>query len=271
MQASKAAGSWASLRFAVDSADEANGARMQRVQERATDIGSKLIFFELEWAALDDADAEALLADERLAFCDHWLRSARRYRPHLLSEPEEKLLADKRVTGAGAWSRLFSELSSAIEVEVPDVAGGDPSTTATASLEAGLSLLMHPDRDVRRRAAEGVTAGLAPGLRTRAYVFNTLLADKASDDRLRSYDSWVSSDVGGLGTIIGDRDDDLAVDHGEGDVARLWAPVALDGDQHGRCSFGGPLQGVIDVEGHESIPPGSRLLFLGRDGRWRSW
>ena len=187
------AGSWASLRFAVDSADEANGARMQMVQERATDIASRLIFFELEWAALDDAGAEALLADERLAFCDHWLRSARRYRPHLLSEPEEKVLADKRVTGAAAWSRLFSELSSAIEADVPDVGGDDPAADRTVSLEEGLSLLMHPDRDVRRRAAEGVTAGLAPGLRTRAYVFNTLLADKASDDRLRAHDSWISS------------------------------------------------------------------------------
>jgi oligoendopeptidase F len=38
-----------------------------------------------------------------------------------------------------------------------------------------------------------VTAGLAPGLRTRAYIFNTLLADKATDDRLRGYETWISS------------------------------------------------------------------------------
>ena len=38
-----------------------------------------------------------------------------------------------------------------------------------------------------------MTAGLAPGLRTRAFVFNTLLADKSTDDRLRSYPSWVGS------------------------------------------------------------------------------
>jgi Oligoendopeptidase F len=38
-----------------------------------------------------------------------------------------------------------------------------------------------------------VTAGLAPGLRTRAYVFNTLLADKAVDDRLRRFPSWIAS------------------------------------------------------------------------------
>ena len=44
----------------------------------------------------------------------------RRYRDHLLSEPEERILAEKSVTGRGAWRRLFEELTSAIEVRLPD-------------------------------------------------------------------------------------------------------------------------------------------------------
>jgi oligoendopeptidase F len=185
------AGSWASLRFAVDTIDPANGATVQRVQERATATFNRLIFFELAWAELSDERVDELLADPRLDFCAHYLRAARRYRPHLLTEPEEKLLSDKRVTGASAWSRLFSELSSSISVTLPaEVTGGEERT---AGLEEGLSLLSHPSRDVRRAAAAAVTEGLRPGLRTRAYVFNTLLADKATDDRLRHYDSWLSS------------------------------------------------------------------------------
>ncbi|MGH2943528.1 MAG: M3 family oligoendopeptidase, partial [Solirubrobacteraceae bacterium] len=42
-------------------------------------------------------------------------------------------------------------------------------------------------------SAEAVTATLAPGLRTRAYIFNTLIHDKAVDDRLRHYDNWLSA------------------------------------------------------------------------------
>src|SRR5438067_915534 len=83
------AASYASLRFATDTADPTRGALLQRVQERATEIETKLLFFELEWAALDDQHADELLAGEGLDFCRHYLRSARRYRPHLLSEPEE--------------------------------------------------------------------------------------------------------------------------------------------------------------------------------------
>jgi oligoendopeptidase F len=178
------AGSYAGLRFAVDTTDPELGALMQRVEERSTAIGTRVLFFELEWAALPDEQVDALLADDRLAFCRHHLRSARRYRPHLLTEPEEKILAEKEVTGASAWSRLFDELTSTITLELDGQSVG---------LEQGLAMLASPDREARAAAAEAVTAGLAPGLRTRAFVFNTLLADKATDDRLRSYGGWISA------------------------------------------------------------------------------
>jgi oligoendopeptidase F len=193
-------GSFVGLRFAEDTLDEARGALMARVNERSTVIGSRLVFFDLEWAAVPDDRAEALLADPRLAFCAHHLRNLRRYREHLLSEPEERVLAETSVAGASAWVRLFSELTSGIEVVLPvdlvpgaDPAGADADGRVVAGLEQGLSLLQHPDREVRRTAAEAVTVGLAPGLRTRAYVFNTLLLDRSVDDRLRAYPTWISS------------------------------------------------------------------------------
>jgi oligoendopeptidase F len=178
------AGTYAGLRFSVDTADPAAGALMQEVQERGTEIETILLFFELEWATLEDERAEALLADPRLAFCAHYLRNVRRYREHLLSEPEEKILAEKAVTGASAWSRLFDELTSAIEVSLPE---------ETVALDVALSRLVLADRELRRSTAESVTEALAPGLRTRAFLFNTLLADKATDDRLRRYPTWLAA------------------------------------------------------------------------------
>jgi oligoendopeptidase F len=178
------AGNYASLRFTVDTTDAERGALMQRVEEQSTAIATRAIFLELEWAALSDEQAEALLVDPALDFCAHYLRSARRYRPHLLTEPEEKIVAEKDVTGASAWARLFSELTSTIHIELD---GND------VGLEQGLSRLGSPDREERAAAAAAVTEGLAPGLRTRAFVFNTLLADKATDDRLRAHTSWVAS------------------------------------------------------------------------------
>jgi oligoendopeptidase F len=177
------AGNYAMLRFSIDTADPPRGALMQRVQERATAIETRLLFFELEWAALGDERAEELLAGDGLDFCRHHLRTARRYRPHLLTEPEEKILAEKNVTGNSAWARLFAEHTSAIRVRMD----GDDDV----SLEVALSRLVSPDREVRRATAEAITGALEDGLRTRAYILNTLLYDKSVDDRLRSYPHWL--------------------------------------------------------------------------------
>jgi oligoendopeptidase F len=178
------AGSWVSLRFSVDTSDPARGAAMQKFQEQATELSTRMIFLELEWAEVPESRAAMLLDSDELRFCRYYLESARRYRPHLLSESEEKILAEKDVTSSSAWSRLFDELTSAIVVELPE---------GPVSLEQGLSRLGSPDGAERRSAAEAVTKALEPGLRTRAYVFNTLMADKSTDDRLRSYSSWIAS------------------------------------------------------------------------------
>ena len=180
------AGNYAQLRFAADTEAPANGALVARVQQLATAIETKLVFFELEWAELDDERAGQLLEADGLERARHYLQTIRRYRPHLLSEAEEKLIAEKAVTGRDAWSRLFSELTSAIRVELATEDGPVP-------LDQALSLLHSPQRDLRRGAAEAVTRALEPGLRTRAYLFNTLLQDKATDDRLRAYPTWLSS------------------------------------------------------------------------------
>jgi oligoendopeptidase F len=178
------AGTYAMLRFATNTADPSNGALLQRVQEQATAVETKLVFFDLEWAELDDERVEELLKAEGLDIARHHLRTMRRYRPHLLTEPEEKLMSEKAVTGRDAWTRLFSELTSAVQVELD----GDK-----VALDIALAKLMSPDRELRARVQQAVTDALAPTLRQRAFVFNTLMADKTTDDRLRHYPTWISS------------------------------------------------------------------------------
>jgi oligoendopeptidase F len=186
------AASYAALRFSIDTADPTRGALLQRVQERGTEIETKLLFFDLEWAALDDERANELLAraggtesgEDELEFCRHHLQTVRRYRPHLLSEKEEKLLAEKSISSQSAWARLFGEVVAALRVgldgeEVP--------------LDVALSRLQLADRDTRKAAAEAVSKTLEPGLRTRGFIYNTLVYDKSVEDRLRSYPHWLAS------------------------------------------------------------------------------
>jgi oligoendopeptidase F len=178
------AGSYASLRFSTDTADPERGALLQLVQERATAIETKLLFFELEWAAVGDQRADELFAADSLDFCRHYLRSARRYRPHLLSEPEEKILAEKSITSQSSWGRLFGEVVAALRV---------PLDQDELTLDVALSRLQSPDRGTRREAAGAVSGALRPGLRTRGFIYNTLVFDKSVEDRLRSYPHWLAS------------------------------------------------------------------------------
>jgi oligoendopeptidase F len=191
------AGAFAFLHFATDTSDPARGALLQKVEERATAVGTELLFFELEWAAVPEERASSLLADSALERWRHFLASSRRFRPHLLTEPEEKVMAEKAITGRSAWVRLFSQVTDVITATIDGAEG---------TLEEALARLQEPSRDVRRAAGAAITAALAPGLPVRTFVFNTILSDKWVDDRLRHYPSWIAS------RNLGNEIDDATVD-----------------------------------------------------------
>ena len=176
---------YARLRQAADSSDQARGALVQRVRERNTQIDTELLFFDLEWSELEDDVAERLLTDPALERYAAVLRSERRYKPYQLTEPEEKISAEKSVTGVSAWGRLFNELLADLRVSFD----GDE-----LSLDEALAKLARlTDQAERGRVAAAVTETLRPGTRTRGYVLNTILNERAIEDRLRGFDSWISA------------------------------------------------------------------------------
>ena len=177
------AGAYAHLAWSTDTGDAQRGALLQKLTERSARLHQALLFFELEWATLEDEQADALLADDRVARYRHFLRVTRRTRPHLLTEPEERVLSEKSVTGRRAWIRYFDETHGAARFTLDG---------AEIQREELLNKLHQGDRPLRQRAAAAVTEGLRTLLPTSTFVFNTLLADKASEDRVRSFPTWIS-------------------------------------------------------------------------------
>ncbi|MEX0821605.1 MAG: M3 family oligoendopeptidase [Rhodothermales bacterium] len=175
---------YAYLYWSTDTNDEARGALLQHVRESYTRTSQQLIFFEVEWAKLDDDRASDLLAADALSHYRHYLELERVRKDHLLSEPEERVLSEKSVTGRSAWNRFFDETLGAARFYVD----GEELTE-----QETLSRLHDPGRETRRKAALALTDGLQSHSRPLTYIFNTILADKASDDRLRGYPSWLSS------------------------------------------------------------------------------
>lgn len=175
---------FAGLNFSTYSTDPQWGAFMQRIRELMSELQQQLVFFDLEWNAVPDDRAEAILADPVLGTYAYHMEAERRYKDHQLSEAEEKILIEKRVTGRSAWVRLFSQIMAAMSFD------WDGETINQPQL---LSKTYDADRSVRERAAAMMTAALDEKQMELTYIFNVLAADKASSDRLRNYETWISS------------------------------------------------------------------------------
>lgn len=175
---------YSGLLFAADTSLPRHGALLQHVQERGSEIRNTILFFELEWVALDEATVARLLEDPALARRRHFLESARRWRPHVLSEPEERLLEETANTGRRAFSRLFDEIMAGMRFSL-EMDG----RTIELGEEELLAKLHEPSRPLRKAAARSLSAGLREHARTLGFVFNTLLQDKAVQDRLRRFET----------------------------------------------------------------------------------
>src|SRR5436190_6264539 len=94
-------------------------------RDRGAEIESSLVFFGLEWLAVDDDAAEALLAAPQLAPYEHKLRVARDEKPYVLGEPEEQALNARR-PAVSAWWVLHDRQVATIEVAFDGGEGEEP-------------------------------------------------------------------------------------------------------------------------------------------------
>lgn len=171
---------FAQLNFSADASVPTAGQFFQSIAERATDIGSALLFFTLEINRIDDTTLDARLADPTLARYASWLHDLRAFRPHQLSDEIERLLHEKEVTGHSAWSRLFDETVAALRI---------PIGTEELTLSAALNRLSDPDRAAREAAAHAIGASLHRNARLFTQILNTIAKDKAIEDGWRHYAS----------------------------------------------------------------------------------
>ncbi|MCK5428029.1 MAG: M3 family oligoendopeptidase [Anaerolineales bacterium] len=136
---------FASLSFAADTQDQTVQAFLARVDQFMADMQNRTLFFSLWWKDLNDEAAERLMAasgDYR-----YWLDELRHFKPHTLSEAEEKIINIKDVTGANALHNLYDSITNRyvykveVEGEVKELTRGELMVYAR-----------HHDPDLRARA-----------------------------------------------------------------------------------------------------------------------
>ncbi len=177
-------GAFAFLNFSTDTGDTDYQAAVARIEELESAVSQKMVFFDLEWNALDDEQASAILEDPTAVRYRYYLEAERRYRPYNLSEAEEQIIIEKSVTGRAAWTRFFTQLTSAFRF---DWLGDEVNMTFV------LNKMRDADRDVREMAWRKLTDKLQERSMELTFIFNTLALDKANSDRRRGYPSWISS------------------------------------------------------------------------------
>jgi oligoendopeptidase F len=175
-------GVFADLLYAEDTGRAEYRALKERVELQGTEIGNTILFFELEWMELTEETAERLMADPVLAGYRHYLHCLRRFRPYRLSEPEERLLNERDNTGRRAFARLFTECTTALSFPVER-----DGATQHLTMSEVLALAHHPDRELRRRGLESLYGVLETSALVLTSVYDTLLLDHVTLDRLRRY------------------------------------------------------------------------------------
>jgi oligoendopeptidase F len=175
--------SFTNLLYTTDTNNPRYSGLYQKSREFASAVQQKLLFVTLEWNQADEAHVKAILSDSTVSTYRHFLEAQRRFQPYQLSEIEEQLLLEKGVTGKQSWVRLFTELMSALRFPFND----KPMIQSEI-----FALLHHADRDIRRQVANTITEVLRGRAMELTFIFNTIVADKASEDKRRGYPSWIS-------------------------------------------------------------------------------
>jgi oligoendopeptidase F len=121
--------SFATLRFSADTQDQTVQAFMARVDQFFATMQNRVLFFSLWWKELDDEVAGGLMS--AAGDYSYWLEEMRHFKPHTLSEPEEKIINIKDVTGSVAMNNLYDAITNRyifkveVEGEIKELTRGE--------------------------------------------------------------------------------------------------------------------------------------------------
>jgi oligoendopeptidase F len=170
---------YATAREHTEASDPETNDLATLARDRAADLESILLFVELEWLALGDAEADALLEAAELEPYVHPLRVAREEKPYVLPEGEEQALNARR-PAISAWESLHGRELATLTVEFDGGDGSEPHT-----IDRLLSYVHNPDRELRLAALEVLYEALRRVADVQAACYDALVGDRLSLDRLR--------------------------------------------------------------------------------------
>ena len=188
--------SYAHLWFLSDTQSTAAINFRNRIHQVLTQLGNRILFFELWWQELDDAEAERLLPDaggagpegQRLADFRHYLVNLRRFKPHTLDERSEQIINTKNTNGISAVLTLYSMLINRLEFHL-EIDGREKTLTE----DEVRSHFFSPDPDLRAACHVELFRVYERESQILAQVYANRVRDwYAENVELRSFDSPIA-------------------------------------------------------------------------------
>ena len=136
--------SYAFLNWASDTSNPTNVERASIASTLMTELGAAFAFFDPELLSIDEEVINGYLEDEAFEPYKVFIKRSLRYKAHVLSEQEERIMALQRES-AQTPRNAFSDLTN-IDFDFGQI-GGKPLTQSTFS-----SFLMNEDRALRKKA-----------------------------------------------------------------------------------------------------------------------
>ncbi len=158
------------LWFTEDTQNQDAQAFMATVQQFMAGLQNRTLFFSLWWKGLDDENAQRLMAgagDYR-----YWLQAMRNFKPFTLSEPEEKIINIKNLTGANALQTLYETLTNRYTFKL-QVNGEVKELTR----DALMSYVYDSDANIRSRAYQELLRVFAEDAPVLGQMYQVLVRD----------------------------------------------------------------------------------------------
>ena len=195
--ASSRISAYAYLWFSENTKDLAARSFKTKVEERLTALQNRLVFFDLWWQSVDEVNARQLMAGT--GTLRYHLETIRRFQPHTLSEPEEKIVNIKNITGRSAVHSLYDVVTNAFTFTL--TVNGKRKTMTREELT---SYLRHAQGRLREAAYRELYRVYAEQHDLLGEIYKTLVNDwKAENLQLRRFASPIATR--NLGNDIPDK------------------------------------------------------------------
>lgn len=190
-------GGFAGLWFAEDTQNQTAQTMVAKIDQMMAEYGNRELFFSLWWKSLDEAEADRLI--KTAGDYAYFLEEMRHFKPHTLSEPEEKVINIKNVTGVSALITLYDAITNRYSFKI--TVDGEEKEMTRGEL---MVYARHHDPELRKAAYQELYRVYGQDGNILGQMYQTLVRDWRNEHvQLRKFSDPIA--VRNLGNDIPDE------------------------------------------------------------------